>query len=160
MDSTSLLIMEKLRSVSRPAARPVRRDRPRGKGRARARVRRLGRERGAEARMGAKAEALRSESVSSVYFTTGGDVAVNGGDYVGGRRRLSAVARVGVAGGRLPDDSGGYFLSGRQSGCDGFGCNCASGAAVRASSGAQSDDFHEFRWELDYCSAVFARPEY
>src|SRR5208337_3337314 len=68
----------------------------------------------------AKREARRSESVSSVHLTAGSDVAIDGGHLARWLRRLSPVARIGVAGGRLPHHSGGYVLPRRQSGCDGL----------------------------------------
>src|ERR1039458_2474491 len=57
----------------------------------------------------AKREARPGESVSSVYFTTGSDVALDGGHIARGLRRLSPAARIGAAGGRLPDHSGGHL---------------------------------------------------
>ena len=108
----------------------------------------------------AKTEPRRSESVSSIYFAAGSDVAVDGGHLARGLRRLSAIAGFGAAGGRLPDHPGGHVLSRRQSRRDGFGRHRASGAAVRPGPRPQSDDFHEFRRELHHCFAVFPRTEH
>src|ERR1019366_3830560 len=113
-----------------------------------------------EARLEAKTEPRRSESLSSIYLTTGGDVAIDGGHLARWLRRLSPTARFRAAGGRLPNHSGGYVLSRCQPWRDGLGCNRSSGAAVRSGPGPQSDDFHEFRREFHHCFAVLTRPEH
>src|SRR5208337_133146 len=91
-----------------------------------------------EAAPEARTEPLRSESLSTIYLTTGSDVAADGSHPARWVRRLSATAGFRTARGRLPHDSGGYVLSRRQPGRDGLGRNRAFGAAVRSGAGAQS----------------------
>src|SRR5580693_9885621 len=129
----------KLRSASpRPRARP--RDSSRRGNRRLVRLRAASRR--AVSRKTARATGLLpearteprvSESFSSIYFATGSDVAVDGGDLAGGLCRLYSIACLGAARGGLPDDSGGDVLSGRQSGRDGVGSYRSAGAAVRPS---------------------------
>src|SRR5271157_2796633 len=47
-------------------------------------------------RPAAKTEPRRSESLSSIYFAAGGDVALDGGNIACGLRRLSPVAGIGA----------------------------------------------------------------
>src|SRR5579862_2458449 len=84
----------------------------------------------------ARAEgAATLESVASLYSEARSDLALDGGDSAGGNRELQAAARIGIASGRLPDDSNRDVLSGRQPGCGGDDGNRAARAAVWATAG-------------------------
>src|SRR6202050_1728325 len=87
------------------------------------------------------------ESFTIIHSPAGGDHAVDGGRAAGGMGSVSATSRLGPAGSRLPDDSGGDVLSGRRSGRDGVVGDFATGAAIRASSGIEPDDLDELIWQ-------------
>src|ERR1700730_358947 len=94
------------------------------------------------------------ESVNSVYFETGCHGAADGSDSAGGRCQLHAVAGLGIAAGRLPNDSSTDVLSRSEPGrgCDhGDG---SAGATVRPTSGTKPNDFQQFGRDFRYRAAI------
>ena len=70
------------------------------------------------------------------------------------------LAGLRAAGSRLSHHSGDDVLSGRESGCDGLRRDRAHGAPVRAGSGPEPDDLHQFVWQLGHHAAIQSRPEH
>src|SRR3712207_6623842 len=84
-----------------------------------------------------------SEPIAALHPPTGGHgTSDDRGDHRW-RRRVPAAARLGPAGGRLPDDPGHDVLPRRESGRDGDVCHGAARAAVRPDAWAQADDVDE-----------------
>src|ERR1700733_8531483 len=100
------------------------------------------------------------ESVEAIYSSASGHLASDGGHFACGVCCVCAAASVGTAAGGLSDDPGADILSGSESGGDGFVGDGSTGAAVRADTGAEPDDFDEFgRRQRDY-AAVLAGGEH
>src|SRR5260221_7183144 len=94
------------------------------------------------------------ESLAAFHPAAGGDIALDARRAAGGLRRVSPVADLGAAAGRLPDDPGVHFLSGREPGRDGLLRHRAARTAVRPDAGSQADALHELGRRLGDHAAV------
>src|ERR1700723_3872835 len=101
-----------------------------------------------------RAGATRRESVSSVYFTAGGDFVADGRHSPRRPCRLHAAARLRAAGSRLSNYPSAYVLSGRQPDSDGHHGDRAARASVWRIAGPQPNDFHQFRWNVRHRAAI------
>src|SRR6266436_1472989 len=108
----------------------------------------------------AKAGETAHEHIEAVYPSTGCDIIADGRSSACGSSRLQAVAGLGAAPGRLPDDPGRYLLSGREPGRDVLFRDGAARAPVRTSSRTEADDLHELVRMLRHHASVLARPQY
>src|ERR1700733_4939864 len=86
---------------------------------------------------------FEDEPIEAFYSQASGHLAPDGGHFACGVCCVSAAAGVGAAAGGLPDDPGADVLSGGQPAGDGVVGDGSAGAAVRADSGAESDDVDE-----------------
>ncbi len=94
------------------------------------------------------------ESISAIHSAAGRNFAADGRNSAGGHRRIHAVAGLGAAGGRLPDDPGAHLLSRRQPRRDGDHRHCAAGAPVRRDAGAEPDDLDQRRRRVGHRASV------
>ena len=94
------------------------------------------------------------ESVTDIHPPADRHLAADDRHPAGGRGRLQAVARLGVAGSRLPDHPGDDVLSGRQPGRDGVVGDRSARAAVRPGARPPADDLHQFHWAFHHHPAV------
>ena len=98
--------------------------------------------------------------LAPVHSAARRDLAADGRHPARGHRGLSAVARVGAAGGRLPDHSGPHVLSGREPRRDGFVGDLAAGAPVRPGARPQPDDLEQLVRQFGDHAPVRTQPQH
>src|ERR1700686_2607636 len=101
-----------------------------------------------------RVEVLLLEPVATIHYAAGRDLTSDGRDYARRDRGLYTATGFRAARGRLPNNSSGHLLSGRQSDRDGDYGDRAAGAAVWPVAGPEPDDLHKFWRNVGHCSAV------
>src|SRR6266851_6546462 len=96
----------------------------------------------------------RDESLTAVHSAAGRHYPLDGWRPPRGLGRLPAIAHLCLAAGRLSHNSSTNLLSRRQPGRHGFLGHRAPRAPIRPDSRPESDDLHEFLWQLDYHSPI------
>src|SRR6267143_3193806 len=94
------------------------------------------------------------ESITAVHSAAGRHHPLDGWRPPRRLGRLPAIAHLCLAAGRLPHNSSTNLLSRRQPGRHGFLGHRAPRAPIRPDSRPESDDLHEFLWQLDYHSPI------
>ena len=105
-------------------------------------------------------EGKLDEPVPNIYSPAGGNSFAHGGHCACRGGGIYAVARFGIAGGRLSDHSNYYVLSRRQPGCDGVLGDRPARATIRPGTGTPTDDLYQFGWLLSDHLAVQPQPEH
>src|SRR5262245_51398711 len=110
--------------------------------------------------VGAVASGTANEYFAAIHSPARRNVVAHGGRTSGGRRRLQTITGLGIAPGRLSDHTGCHFLSRRQPGRHVVISYGTARAAIRTSTGFETDDIFELVWLLCHHTSVFTGPEH